>query len=313
MNKKATLLTGILLMTPLFAKAQFQHMSEGEIKTYTILSFALITAIVMLAVAWVILSLIRTMLHLELKRKGIDPATRSFAARWNRLWQKANYRVAIEEEESIMLDHNYDGIRELDNHLPPWWKGLFYGSIVFAFVYLIIYHVTDSAPLSHEEYAIAMEKAEEVRLARLANQPQAQIDEENVEPVTETALLAEGKTIFARNCAQCHKDLGEGGIGPNLTDAYWLHGGSMPDIYRTIKVGVTEKGMVPWEGVLSPTQIQNVASYILTLQGSNPPNAKAPQGELYVPPAPEEEAAPADSSAFEASDTTAQATPASDV
>lgn len=311
MKKKTLWLSSLLLCTPMLAHAQVEDLSAADIKTYTILGFALLTALVMLSVAWVILSLMRTMLRLELLRKGIDPKSRSIAAWWDRVWQKANYRVAIEEEESILMDHNYDGIRELDNHLPPWWKGLFYLSILFAFGYLIVYHVSGSAPLSAEEYAIAMEQAEDARLARLASQPEAQIDEANVEAVTEAALLAEGKTIFARNCAQCHKDLGQGGIGPNLTDAYWLHGGTMPDIYRTIKVGVQEKGMVPWEGVLSPGQIQNVASYILSLQGSNPPNAKAPQGELYVP-APAEEEAPTDST-LQVPDSTALSTATADV
>ena len=181
------------------------------------------------------------------------------------------------------MGHNYDGIRELDNNLPPWWKYGFYASIVFAVLYFGYYQMFSDWS-SEQEYVAAMQEHKEVRAAYLARQVDM-VNEESVTLLSDAAGIAAGKTIFQANCVACHgADGGGNAIGPNLTDQYWIHGGDIKDLFRTIKYGVPEKGMISWQAQLRPTEMQRVASYILTFQGTNPPNAKEPQGELYVKP-----------------------------
>lgn len=202
---------------------------------------------------------------------------------WTRFDRWASGSIPLEKEETILLDHNYDGIRELDNHLPPWWKWLFYGTIIWAVFYLILHHVTNSLPLQIEEYDNEVAYAnEQVRKLQAAN-PGTKIDENTVMVVTDPAGLLDGKATFNNICSSCHRPDGGGDIGPNLTDQYWKHGGSIKNIFLVVKNGVPNTNMVAWGGALSPEKMQNVASYLLTLQGSNPPNAKAPEGDLYVP------------------------------
>lgn len=195
-------------------------------------------------------------------------------------WDKMNKLKPIEQEESITLNHEYDGIRELDNRLPPWWLWGFYISIFFAVIYLYRYHVSHTAPLSGEELQIAMAKADEQKAAYLKKSAN-NVDENTVKALTEAADLASGEKVFIQNCAACHGKAGEGIVGPNLTDDYWLHGGSIKDVFKTIKYGWAEKGMRSWKDDLSPVQIAQVSSWIKSKHGSNPANAKAQQGELY--------------------------------
>lgn len=207
---------------------------------------------------------------------------------WATLWAQMNKSVDVEKEEDILLDHQYDGIQELDNDLPPWWKWGFYITIVFAVIYLARYHVFKTAPLQIEEYEIAVARAEADLQLRRATSPDISI--ETVTYLDSESDLAAGQKIFATNCAVCHGQMGEGGIGPNLTDDYWIHGGSIRDIFRITQNGVIEKGMTPWRDILSPMQMAQVSSYIKTLRGTDPPNQKEPEGELYVP----EESKPAE-------------------
>lgn len=189
----------------------------------------------------------------------------------------------IEEEEDVLMDHEYDGIRELDNNLPPWWLYGFYLSIIAGVIYLFHYHVTGNGALQLEEYQTELLEAEEAKAAFTATQ-EVSVDENNIQYLTSSADLAAGEKIFKLYCAPCHAESGgsfPGGVGPNLTDAYWIHGGSMNDIYKTIKYGVPEKGMVSWQAQLSPEKIQQVSSFIKSLVGTNPENAKEPQGDLY--------------------------------
>lgn len=188
--------------------------------------------------------------------------------------------VPIEEEESILMDHEYDGIRELDNNLPPWWKYMFYLTIIFAVVYSIRFQITGSGPSSHEEYMAEMAEAAAAKETMLAEATDL-ITEENVVQLIDAPSIEKGAAIYKGNCATCHGQLGEGGAGPNLTDEYWIHGGGMTNVFSTIKYGVPAKGMIAWESQFTPKQMQEVASYILTLKGTNPPNGKAPQGEIY--------------------------------
>jgi len=177
---------------------------------------------------------------------------------------------------ATMEHHSYDGIEEFDNDLPPWWTYLFYATIVFSVGYLLNFHVFSSGKLQIQEYEAEMQEA---ALFHPANSESNANEKTNFTVLTDATKLASGKTLFGQNCAACHGQNAEGMVGPNLTDEYWLHGGDVNEVFKTIKFGVTSKGMVAWQGKLSDDQILEVSSYILSLQGSNPANAKAPQGE----------------------------------
>lgn len=198
---------------------------------------------------------------------------------WKDKWNKLLGLRPIDQEKDLMMEHEFDGIRELDNPIPIWFNVLFYSSIVFGIIYLLIYQVFYLAPNQDQEYAIEMEKAEIAKMEYLAKAAN-QVDENTV--VFNASQAGAGKAIFMTNCVACHGAMGEGGIGPNLTDEYWIHGGDIKDIFKTVKYGVPEKGMVPWEQTLTPGQIAEVSSYILTLQGTNPANAKGPEGVVFV-------------------------------
>jgi cytochrome c oxidase cbb3-type subunit 3 len=202
---------------------------------------------------------------------------------WARFVQQLNASVPVAEEKNIEMDHNYDGIRELDNHLPPWWKWLFYGTIGWSVVYIIVFHFSNSLPLSGQEYQMEIAAAEEQARLLRASQPQASIDENTLQYTHDAAIIAKGKAVFDNNpCGSCHRnDLGGNTIGPNLTDEYWIHGGDVKNIFTTIKNGAVDKGMPAWGKAMSPQDIRDVTFYILSLQGSKPENAKAPQGELF--------------------------------
>jgi len=177
-----------------------------------------------------------------------------------------------------LLDHDYDGIMELDNSLPPWWLYLFYGTIIFAAIYCVAYFGMDKFNQQDElntEIVVAEEAIEKYKKKNGSS-----VDETNVTLVADAAKLADGKEIYAKNCVACHAPNGGGGVGPNFTDDYWIHGNSINDVFKTIKFGVPEKGMIPWESQLNPEQIQNVASYILTeFSGKNVEGGKEPQGD----------------------------------
>lgn len=199
---------------------------------------------------------------------------------WKQQYKKWTNVVPIEKEQDVMLDHDYDGIRELDNSLPPWWVAMFYITIGVGVVYYGYYHIMDYGPLSAQAYEIEMEEAEEAVKAYLAKQANA-VDETNAEMLEDATELSLGETTFNTYCATCHGMLGEGGVGPNLTDPYWIHGGDIKDVFKTVKYGVPEKGMIAWQSQLRPADIHRVSSYIMTLVGTDPPNPKEPQGDLY--------------------------------
>lgn len=218
-----------------------------------------------------------------LEAQGITPTVREPKKRmdiFSKLYQKAWDIVPIEEEASIDLNHDYDGIRELDNRLPPWWLYGFYFTIVFGLGYMYVYHFSDIGLSQQEEYETAMIQAEEAKLVYLASIGGG-IDETNVEVATDADALAAGKEVYMASCATCHGTLGEGLVGPNFADSYWINGGGIKNIFKTIKYGVPEKGMIAWESQLRAETMQNVASYIMTLEGTNPPNQKAPEGTIW--------------------------------
>ncbi|MFZ4436555.1 MAG: cbb3-type cytochrome c oxidase N-terminal domain-containing protein [Flavobacterium psychrophilum] len=187
----------------------------------------------------------------------------------------------VESEDELLLHHDYDGIKELDNTLPPWWVYLFYLTIVFAVVYLVRFHMlggdTQEMELKNEIAQAKIEVAEYLKTA-----PDL-MDETTVTLLTDPASLAEGKTIYTTNCVACHRPDAGGQIGPNLTDDQWILGGGIKNVFHTMMNGGRDgKGMISWKGTLKPNEMQKVGSYVLSLKGSNPLNPKVPEGEIWI-------------------------------
>ncbi len=185
----------------------------------------------------------------------------------------------VETEHELLLNHEYDGIRELDSQVPPWFLWLFYLTIAFAVFYMLDYHVFSSSPLQDEEYQLQVQQADIERAALMKSG--AFLNEESVTLLTDQAALDAGKQIFTTNCVACHAADGGGLVGPNLTDDYWIHGGGIKNVFKVIKYGVVAKGMISWQSQLNPKQMQDVASYIISLHGTTPANPKQPEGTVW--------------------------------
>jgi len=185
----------------------------------------------------------------------------------------------IEREEEIMFDHDFDGIRELDSKVPPWFSWLFILTIIFAIYYMLHYHVFGTGELMYDEYNQEVMAATLEREALMKSG--AFVNENTVELLTKPSELEAGKAIFEANCIACHASDGGGIVGPNLTDKYWIHGGGIKNVFKVIKYGVVEKGMIAWQTQLNPNQMQEVASYVLSLQGTTPAAPKQPEGEIW--------------------------------
>lgn len=226
----------------------------------------------------------------EEQRKQLEEAQSvSFTeSKWvQNLLAKMTRSKSIEQEADVMLEHDYDGIKELDNVLPPWWVNLFYATIIFGVIYLVRFHVMD-------EYTQAQEYDQEVAAANLEieknklTSPKEEITFDKVTLLTDAASLAKGKEIFGNACAACHKADGGGIVGPNLTDEFWINGGGIKNVFKLISEGSKNNPtMVGWAKTLGTKEVQNVASYVLSLQGSKPAGAKPAEGEKWT-----EEAAP---------------------
>ena len=202
------------------------------------------------------------------------------AAWWNEMDAKIFTKaVPVSKEADVMLDHDYDGIRELDNALPPWWKYGFYITIVVAFIYILHFHVMGNGLNPTQEYQAEMEKAQ-IDKELFDAQNKDKIDEKNV-PMADAAGLEIAKGNYMSNCASCHGQKGEGGAGPNFTDDYWIHKGGINDVYQSIKNGYPDKGMQSWSLKFNPKEMSQLTSYIKSLKGTNPPGGKAPQGDFY--------------------------------
>jgi len=202
-----------------------------------------------------------------------------FLSPLRKFFQFLTKSTPIEKEQSILLSHDYDGIKELDNRIPPWFHALFWGAIIFGAIYLVKFHVIGSGNVQEEEYL------EEIRIADAEQQilikTGALLNEETVTVSNDASAIQEEKGIFVKNCVACHGQYAEGLVGPNLTDDYWIHGGGIKNVFKTIKYGVPQKGMISWQSQLNPNQMQAVSSYVLSIHGTNPPNAKAPEGVKY--------------------------------
>jgi len=213
-------------------------------------------------------------------RKSDTPA---FVKWINKVYKQLVGSKPIQEEHEIILDHNYDGIKELDNNLPPWWLYGFYASIIFGAIYLLRYHVFNGETQFDEletEYAEAKIAIEEYKKTA-----KDLVDFNSVELLTDASDLNNGKKIFEVNCVVCHKADGGGGIGPNLTDSNWILGGGIKNVFKTISEGGRDgKGMISWKSTLKPSEMAQVASYLLQFEGTTPAEPKAPEGDIWVDP-----------------------------
>ena len=255
------------------------------IKHPAVILFLLLILLILIAIEIIVSALENIMLHkLDDEAKAIFLAEKEKSFKFT--WLKETYQnllgqTPIEDEAEIILDHNYDGIKELDNNLPPWWIYGFYASIVFAAVYLLRYHVF-SGPTQIDELETELADA---RIAIEAYKKTAKnlVDINTVTELTEAADLSAGKTIFETNCVACHMADGGGGIGPNLTDPNWILGGDIKSVFKTVSEGGRSgKGMIAWKQQLKPLEIAQVSSYVLTFEGTTPANPKAPEGDVWV-------------------------------
>jgi len=193
--------------------------------------------------------------------------------------QEQDYEIDTLTNDRLISDHEYDGIRELDNDLPPWWTWLFIITIVFAIVYLIRLFVFSSDDMIQQsEYNKEMAQAASI----LPSQTQTSAFELKV--LTDQTSITNGKAIFDKICSVCHLMDGGGLVGPNMTDDYWIHGNTIEEMFNTVTNGVLDKGMISYKDQYSPQQRLEVLSYILTLHGTKPASPKAPQGDLKAWP-----------------------------
>jgi cytochrome c oxidase cbb3-type subunit 3 len=280
---KKFLLAAVGLLISITGFSQEAAPSDSMTTLYVVGALVLIVLLLVIGVAIVLLRTHNMLVDQTLKEraKTLGVAYVPPPSLWSKLSQKLNASVPIEQEKDIDLGHSYDGIRELDNHLPPWWKWLFYGTIAWSFVYLVVFHISSSLPLSIEEYQIEVAAAEVEKKRFLASQPQLAIDLDKLEYTQDAEILARGEKVYAINCVPCHRNDGGGNtIGPNLTDNYWIHGGTVKNVYSTVSDGFVEKGMPAWGKTMSQGDVRDVTFFVLSLQGTSPANAKAPQGDL---------------------------------
>lgn len=185
-----------------------------------------------------------------------------------------------EEKDPLLMSHEADGIKELDNNLPRWWVWLFNLCIIFSIGYVLYYHVLNMGMSSAEAYEASMKIANEQKAAAIKK---FEADMATMEPSTDQAILSAGQKTFITYCSPCHGMEGQGLVGSNLTDDYWIHGAKFKDTLKTISEGVPAKGMLTWKDQMRPSEIYAVGSYIFTLRGTNPPNPKAPENEITTP------------------------------
>ncbi|CAA0161247.1 cbb3-type cytochrome c oxidase N-terminal domain-containing protein [Tenacibaculum maritimum] len=219
--------------------------------------------------------------ELLMEKQGINPKDIDHWAWIKKLIKKWTEAKAVDEEEEIILDHNYDGIKELDNNLPPWWVYMFYATIIFGVIYLVRYELL-GADNQTMEYKKSVATANKELAIYKSTSKETIIDAETVTVLSNETDLSRGKAVYTLNCVACHMADGGGGIGPNLVDKYWILGGGIKNIFNTISNGGRDgKGMIAWGKTLKPKDIQKVASYIISLQGTTPAKPKAPQGDIY--------------------------------
>ena len=252
----------------------------GGVSATTFYCLVAVVATEVIAIFFLFFSIRRIYTELMPAKAAAVIKESKLAALWVKLNKKLTRSIPLEQEADALLDHNYDGIQELDNALPPWWKYGFIVTIFFAVIYLLNFHVLGNGKNPTEEYLAEMSKAK-IDKEEFEAQNKDKIDDNNV-PLADATGINNGREFYTANCVACHGPKGEGGAGPNLTDDYWLHKGSLNDIYNTIKKGYPEKGMQSWAVKFNPKEISQIASFISTLKGTHPTGAKAPQGDLVT-------------------------------
>jgi cytochrome c oxidase cbb3-type subunit 3 len=289
-NKKIGMVI-LLLLSTLSGNAQDAAMTSTEVPAAsTGLMFGMDSTLfwVMLFVLvfeFLVLMVLSYILYIYLLKKGLVQPIASKLPKWLQFNAMLGNDVPLEKDAEMLTVHDYDGIQELDNGMPPMLKYIFIMTVIAAFAYWINYHVLEASPLMIEEYENELVQAAIDKEAYLKKAGNA-IDEKTVVLSNDATVLAAGEKIYIQNCVACHGDKGQGGVGPNFTDNYWIHGGDIKNLFTTIKYGVPAKGMRSWQSEIKPGDIQAVSSFILTkLVGTNVAGGKEPQGVLYDPAA----------------------------
>lgn len=255
------------------------------IKYSAVLLFLLLVLLILIAIEAIVAALENVMLQkldAEARARFLAEKEKQYQFTWLKdTYKKLVGQKPIEEEGEIILDHNYDGIKELDNDLPPWWLYGFYLSIIFAAVYLVKYHVFNGAN-QIDEYETQLAEAR-VSIEAYKKTAKDLVDVNTVTLLTDASDLSAGKAVFESNCVACHMADGGGGIGPNLTDNHWILGGDIKHVFKTVSEGGRSgKGMIAWKTQLKPLQMAQVSSYVLSLQGTTPANPKDAEGDVWI-------------------------------
>ena len=278
----AAILLFTLFSCPLFAQdnASGTVAATNAMAHVSTTAFYIMASVVALQLAVILVLLMNVRVLLRVDKPAVEKALPNFAwkKRLTGWWKWLNRFKTVEQEADIDLGHDYDGIRELDNRLPPWWLYGFYITIITAGIYLYRFHISHTGPSAEQEYAAAVVKAD-AEVKEYLKKKGDQVDENTVTLLTASAEIEEGKTIFQKSCVACHSEGGAGNVGPNLTDDYWLHGGDIKSIFKTIRYGIN--AMPQWQNSFSNKQIAEVSSYVKSLRGTKPANPKPPQGALF--------------------------------
>ncbi len=287
--KKLSLLP-LTVLTPTLLSAQASQSFFEQFQWEIIIGMIILIGTVTILALLVVWSALNAMVRARRVEQGLEVETVIIEAKpgeehlgfWARFWNRFNSAVPVAVEHTVATDHEYDGIRELDNKMPPWWLYTFYVTIIFGIVYILNYEIFGSGMTQDEEYQAQMTDANEQVQTYLASLAEEE-GEIVIELLTDQAALAAGATIYKVNCAQCHAADGGGmnGLGPNLTDKYWKNGGDFDAIVSVVQNGVSGTSMIPWSSQLRPAQIQEIASYVYSLEGTTPAVPKAPEGELF--------------------------------
>ncbi len=273
-----------ILITPVFAEDDHSLMTP-QMQNYIGYGAIVFALLLFIVVMLVLLKTFKVLTRIIMKSEGYSdaeilaefkPAKKEKKPK-GEVWNKLLSLKPLSQEKELVMDHEYDGIQELDNPIPGWFMYLFYITIVFAVSYLLIYHVFGIGQLQYAEYKTEMAQADVAKKEFLSKQAN-RVDENSVKLVSDPATIAAGQAIFKTTCAACHGEHAQGVVGPNLTDDFWLHGGKINEVFKTIKYGVPAKGMPTWEKQLSAKQISDVANFVKSLHGTNPAGAKEPQG-----------------------------------
>lgn len=278
-------------ITPLFAQVEeaveemeiekvsmWEQLMQSEQGRLLLLIGGLLVVLIVLMVILAVLMLKTAEIILNKKAAEKGEVRLSFYKQFKQKWITGKFKP-VDKQGDMMLDHNYDGIREMDYGMPPWLKYVFIGTFLFAVFYVPAFLIFDIIPDQQTEYQASIDDAA-MRAEARVKAGMVQITAETAELQTDEEVMKAGKVLYKKNCAVCHADDGGGGVGPNLTDDYWIHGNDIKGVFTTVSEGVPAKGMIPWKGNMSPKQIQDVSNYVLSLVGTTPANAKEPQGEI---------------------------------